>query len=302
MDAQHIRRTVVVGVDGSESALRATRWGAAEAGRRQVPLRLIIAFGWPADHHHGHPGRGRRYREVLLDRARAHLAEAAVVAGNEVPGLAIEQQLVVGSAIPVLGEEAHRAHLIVIGDRGMGRVEGLLVGSVAVALAAHAACPVVVVRGIERAPADASLPVVVGVDGSSTSEAAIAFAFDAAARRGVPLVAVHTWSDLAFDPSMAAMLLDWADVEADERQLLADRVSGWIEKYPNVPVEQVLTRDRPAPSLLERAAGAQLVVVGSRGRGEFTGLVLGSVSNALVHRAPCPVAIVRPDTTASPSA
>lgn len=297
MNAQQIRRTVVVGVDGSESALRAARWGAAEAGRRQLPLRLVLAFGWTPDHVLGQPGLAGRYRDVMLERAREQLAEAAAVAGLAAPGVTVEQQLVTGSPIEVLASEARRAQVVVIGDRGLSRIEGLLVGSVAIALVAGAPCPVVVVRGAERDPSEtASLPVVVGDDGCPTGEAAIAFAFEAASARNVSLLAVHAWADLVFDPSMA-MAVDWPALEAEKARLLAERLAGWAQKYPAVPVEQFIVRDSPAHSLLTRASEAQLVVVGSRGRGGLSGLVLGSVSNALVHRAPCPVVVVRPDPT-----
>jgi nucleotide-binding universal stress UspA family protein len=297
MAEQDERRTVVVGVDGSESATGAVRWGAAEAARRRVPLRLVIGFGWPEDVPGDFSHHGAAYRELLLGRCREHLAAAAAVAAEAQPGVAVEQQLIVGSAIAVLGAEARHAQLVVIGDRGMSRLEGVLVGSVAVALSARAPCPVVVVRWAEQGPAAGGpLPVVLGVDGSATSEAAIAFAFEAAAAREVPLVAVHTWSGMVFEPSAAPMAIDWDAIEDAERELLAGQLAGWSEKYPDTVVEQVVVRDRPAHVLLGRAARAQLVVVGSRGRGEVVGLVLGSVGNALVHRSPCPVAIVRPDT------
>lgn len=297
----HARRTVVVGVDGSEDALQAVRWGAAEAGRRHVPLRLVIAFGGTVEHGAARPDRDERYRAMLLDRDRDQLAEAAAVAANEVAGLAVEQQLVKGHPIAVLGTEADHAQLVVIGDRGLSRIDGLLVGSVAGALAGRTSCPVVVVPGRRRAGADqepsdlTSLPVLVGVDRSPACEAAIAFAFDAAAERGVSLVAVHTWSDWKIDPVIAP-LLEWDTIEADGRRLLAERMAVGEQKHPDVAVERVFTRDRPAHNLLERASRAQLLVIGSRGREEFAGLILGSVSNALLHRAPCPVAVVRPDT------
>ena len=297
MDAQHIRRTVVVGVDGSTSALRAVRWGAAEAARRQTPLRLVIAFGWTVHHVAARPGIEDSYRDTLLARAREQLAEAGRVAEGEGEGIEIETQLIEGSPIQVLGAEADRAQLLVIGDRGLTQVEGLLVGSVAIGMAAHASCPVVVVRGDERDPSEtASLPVLVGVDGSSTSDAAVGFAFEAAAARTVSLVAVHTWSDMMFDPSLAAVTIDWDAVEAAERRVPSEQVGGWAEKFPDVAVELLVRRDQPAHGLLAQAAGAQLVVVGSRGHGQFVGMVLSSVSNALVHRAPCPVAVVRTGT------
>jgi nucleotide-binding universal stress UspA family protein len=294
MDEQNIRQAVVVGVDGSDSALRAVRWGAAEAARRRTPLRLVIAFGWMVHHVAARPGIEGSYRDTLLARAREQLAEAGRVAEREGAGIEIEMQLVDGNPIQVLAAEADRAQLLVIGDRGLTSVEGLLVGSVAIGLAAHASCPVVVVRGDERDPSEvASLPVLVGVDGSSTSDAAIGFAFAAAAARKVSLVAVHTWSDMMFDPSLAGVVVDWDAVESEERRVLSEQVSGWADKFPDTSVELLVRRDQPAHSLLAQAARAQLVVVGSRGHGQFVGMVLGSVSNALVHHAPCPVAVVR---------
>jgi nucleotide-binding universal stress UspA family protein len=289
-------RSIVVGVNGSEQALRAVRWGAAEAERRHAPLRLVSAFAWVPDDSVGHSGLRERYREILLERTEIHLrgavAVAVAVAERENPGVEIDHQVMVGSPYAVLGSEARRSQLVVVGDRGLTRVEGLLAGSVVVELAAHAACPVVVVRGTERDPSESvALPVVVGIGGSPTSEAAVAFAYDAAAVRQVPLVAVHTWWCPVVDP-MTAPLLDWDALETEERQLLADRLGGWAEKYPDVRVEHLVSCGPPARSLLEQTAGAQLVVVGSRGRGELAGLVLGSVSNALVHRSACP--LVRP--------
>ena len=147
MDTQHIRRTVVVGVDGSTSALRAVRWGAAEAARRQEALRLVTAFAWMVHHLPARPGIEDSYRDTLLARAREHLADAGRVAEREGAGIEIETQLIEGSPIQVLGSEADRAQLLVLGDRGLTRVEGLLVGSVTIGLATHAACPVGVVRG-----------------------------------------------------------------------------------------------------------------------------------------------------------
>lgn len=296
MGTQDIHRSVVVGVDGSASALRAVRWGAAEAARRQVPLRLVIAFGWTLEHVAARPGLDGSYRDTLLARAQGQLVSAVEAARLEGLGIDVHSELVVGSPIQVLGAEARQAQLVVIGDRGLTRLEGLLVGSVAIGLAAHASCPVVVVRGDEREPSDPSLPVLVGVDGSATSDAAIGFAMEAAAARSVPLVALHTWSDMLFDPAMAVVMPSWDVLEAEERKMLADQVGVWSQKFPDVVVELLVTRDQPAHHLLERSARAQLVVVGSRGHGQVVGMALGSVSNALVHRARCPVAVVRPET------
>jgi nucleotide-binding universal stress UspA family protein len=300
MNAARAGRPIVAGVDGSESALEAVRWAAQEAQRRRAPLRLVTAFGWTSAHHLGDPGLGTDYLSVLLQKARDEVAAAAVAAAGVVPGLAVEQEVVTGFPVPVLSAEATRARLVVLGDRGLGGFTGLLVGSVAVALTTHAPCPVVVVRGpTPGASPPLEGPVVVGIDGSPTSEAALAFAYEAAYLRGVPLLAVHTWTDYLIESTTAAVL-DGDAIDADERRLLAERLAGWGEKYPDVSVQRLVTRYRPARTLVEQSEHAQLVVVGSRGRGGFAGLLLGSVSHALLHHAACPVAIVRPVTTGMP--
>jgi nucleotide-binding universal stress UspA family protein len=285
---------VVVGIDGSEPALRAVRWAAAEAARRKVPLRVVTAFDWIRNNPIGEIQLGASYRDIMLDQARRNLADAAAFAARAAEGIEVEQQLVVGFPMAVLTAESDLAQLVVIGDRGLGGVTGLLLGSVAAGLGAHAKAPLIVVRGDDADP-DPAAPVVVGVDGSPLSEAALAFAYEAAAVRGVPLVAVHTWRELVGDLDVAP-LLDWEAIEAEEREVLAERLAGWGEKYPDVPVQRILTKDRPAHALVEQSRRAQLVVVGSRGRGGFTGLLLGSVSHAVLHRSHCPVAVVRSAT------
>lgn len=295
MHAQLHRRTVVVGVDGSDQALHAVRWGAAEAERWRVPLRLVTAFGLLIDHAPDRLHTEDRYRRALLHRARRYLAEAAVEAAQQDRRIEVEQQLLVGHPLSVLVAESRPARLVVIGDRGQSRIEGLLLGSVAVGLAVHAHCPVIVVRGAgEEKPDAAAGPVVVGVDGSANGDAALAFAFEAAAVRHAPLVAVHAWADLMIDPLLRSAA-DLAEIEVTERELLVERLAGWVLKYPDVVVKQVVACSRPAGMLVEQASRAQLLVVGSRGRGEFSGMLLGSVSHAVLHRAPCPVAVVRPD-------
>lgn len=297
MDAQHVGPTIVVGVDGSPEALRAVRWAAAEAGRRHATLRLVTAYSLTDDHVVGLPGLGYRDRELLMERARAHLAVATAAATEACAGLTVQSDVVAGYPDGVLAVEARHAELLVVGDRGFGRVTSLIAGSVAVTLAASADCPVVVVHEREtedpaRSPVE-RLPVLVGVDGTPLSEAAIAFAFEAAAARGVDLIAMHTWSARITEDPVLDAITDWSAVETQERELLAERLAGWSEKYPDVAVRQRVTRGRPAHALLSEAGEAQLVVVGSRGHGEFAGLVLDSVSNQLVHRAPCPVVVVR---------
>ncbi|MFC7615699.1 universal stress protein [Actinokineospora soli] len=162
------------------------------------------------------------------------------------------------------------ACLVVLGSRGLGGFGGLLLGSTAVQVAAHARCPVVVVRG-ER-----SGDVVVGVDGSAHSVEAIAFAFGEAQRLGAGVVAVTAGSQ-----------------EDEAARALAESVAGWAERYPDVPVRRSVVRGHAARALVDAAADAALLVVGSRGAGGFRGMLLGSVSQGVLHHATCPVAIVR---------
>jgi nucleotide-binding universal stress UspA family protein len=139
--------------------------------------------------------------------------------------------------------------------------------------------------------------VVVGVDGSPTSEPALAMAFEEAAMRGAGLVAVHAWVEFTSETAYVSarqFLVDWNAVETREHEMLAERLAGWQEKYPDVEVRRVVTGGRPAKCLLDEADDAQLLVVGSRGRGGFTGMLLGSTSQALIHHAPCPLVVVRP--------
>jgi nucleotide-binding universal stress UspA family protein len=277
-----------VGVDGSEEALRAVRWAVPEARRRQATLRLVTAFAWTDDRMVGWPGLGQAaYGERLRAAAEHDLAAAASVAAQLDPDLPVEQDLVLGFPGGVLVDQARGAELLVVGDNGRGRLGSVLAGSVAVGVAAHAACPVVVVRGVEPQP-DERLPVVVGIDGTPLSEAAVAFAFEAASARRAPLVAVHTWVG-----PLIAELVDWQSAAVESEESLAERLAGWGAKYPDVHVQRVVARTSAARALLDQAARAQLVVVGSRGHGEMAGLLLDSVGNALVHSADCPVAIVR---------
>jgi nucleotide-binding universal stress UspA family protein len=175
-----------------------------------------------------------------------------------------------------------------LADAQGARIAALVAGSVAVGVSTQAACPVVVVRGEQH---DSTAPVLLGVDASPVGEAASAFAFEAAASRGVPVIAVHTWGNPPGDVRVAAQ---WRELADRAKRALAERLAGWTEKYPDVPVQRIVNHDRPARGLLELSEKAQLVVVGSRGYGELVGLILDSVSNAMVHGAACPVAVVRP--------
>jgi len=291
MDAQHAGLPIVVGVDGSDRALKAVRWAAVEAVQRNVQLHVVTAFAAAQNRSLSGTGLGDDQHEVMLDEARRQLAEAVAVA-EETDGVRASQELTVGFPVPVLLEASERAQLVVLGDRGHGGVSGLLVGSVATAMASRAACPVVLVRNDDLPADDRTRPVVVGVDGSPMSEGALAFGFAVASERGVPLVVVHAWQDLYID-SLTGAALDWDAIETEEHEVLAERLAGWGQKYPDVPVQRRVVWEGPAPTLIAESEGAQLVVVGSRGRGAAMSLLLGSVSHALLHRARCSVAVVR---------
>jgi len=271
-------------------------WAAAEAVRRGAELRLVRAFSWTTSKRPVRDGgRVAQYRDELLKIARGQVARAARIAADVRPEVAATTQVAIGAPIEVLGSEARRAQLLVLGDRGLGGLTGLLLGSVAVGLAAHGACPVVIVRGERGAAGNEESPVVVGIDDSSISEAALAFAFDAAAARGVGLVVVHAWSPTAIDDALAPVM-DWDAATAEEDALLAERLAGWEQKHPEVAVRRTVVRNGAVRSLVAASREAQLVVVGSRGRGNATGLLLGSVSHGVLHASHCPVAIVRPGT------
>jgi nucleotide-binding universal stress UspA family protein len=291
------RRPIVVGVDGSTVAEHAVRWAAEEAARCHLPLRLVHAHVWPLVVHPGLPQPPHDFDQALLEQAHGWLNDAAQVAHAAAPDIEVDTALRTAAAVPALLEESRAAQLVVTGSRGLGGFTGLLLGSTAVALAAHGHAPVVVVRGRTAEEPPQAGPVVVGVDGSPASDAAVGFAFDAASRRGAQLVAVHACSDLAGEGLFptALLVIDWAAVEAEEQRFLTQRLAPWQDKHPEVTVTTAPTRQTPTRALLDQAADAQLVVVGSRGRGGFAGLLLGSTSQALLHHAPCPVAVVRPD-------
>jgi len=290
---------VVVGVDGSASALHAVRWAAREARLRGAPLRLVHVCHLAPVRHPKQVPPPPEYRAAIIEEGRHWLTEAADAARHAAPGLSVITIWQTGAAAEVLVDESRDAQLMVLGSRGLGGFVSLLVGSVALALAAHGHCPVVVTRTstVADAPPEEG-PVVVGVDGSELSDAALTFAFEAAAARDVALVVVHTWHDvhLAGAWTLLPGTIDWDWLQSEEEDRLAERIAPWLEKFPHVEVRSVVARDRPARVLLEHAADARLVVVGSRGRGAFTGVGLGSVSQTLLHHAECPIAVARTRT------
>ncbi|MFG2026103.1 universal stress protein [Streptomyces sp. NPDC048825] len=286
---------VIVGVDGSASSLEAVDVAAREAHLRGAPLRIVHAFG----HAPGHlPTGGPPWSPAdhgLEPMTQGVLARAEERAYGVAPGMTITRSVVAGEALQVLEIESRSASLAVVGSRGLSGFSGLLLGSTAVHLATHGRCPLMVVRG-RPDPAGA---VVLAVDGSKAGEAAVEFAFAEAALRKAPLVALHvwnTWSERAYespgDP-LNAMVADVDQLREAEQHLLDETVTAWQKVFPQVAVERRLVRSRIRPALIDASRGAQLVVAGARGRGGFTGLLLGSVSQALLHHAHCPVTVVR---------
>lgn len=291
---------VVVAVDGSEASLNAVRWAANTATKRGIPLRIASSYTMPQFLYAEGMVPPKELYDDLQNETLEKIEEARSIAHESFPDLKIGHTVAEGSPIDMLLEMSHDVTMIVMGSRGMGGLSGMVMGSVSASVVSHAACPVVVVRD-DNAVNEANKygPVVVGVDGSEVSQKATEYAFEEANARSSELVAVHTWMDMQVQASLAglsAAQAEWADVEKEQGELLAERLSSFQEKYPDVPVKKVIARDRPVRALSDNSEGAQLLVVGSHGRGGFKGMLLGSTSRALLQSAPCPMMVVRPDS------
>ncbi|MEV0460084.1 universal stress protein [Catellatospora methionotrophica] len=279
---------VVVGVDGSASALGAVREATREAAWRGCGLRIVHAFIWPLMHVDTGPSELVPEGGLRHDAERV-LAEATKVAKAANGRVEVTADLVTGGPAGVLLGAARGARLLVLGDRGLGGFAGLLLGSVAVEVTAHCATPVLVVRG-ETRPG----PVVLGVDGSPGSAAAVREAFSEARQRDTEVLAVRVWHDAATTLSYSMPALYDADAaRTAEQQELDAAIDAVRKQHPEVRVRTRLVSGRTGRELLRLSEQAQLMVVGARGRGGFKGLLLGSVSQQLLHHAACPVLVVR---------
>lgn len=302
---------ILVGYDGSAQARAATRWALEEGARSGVPVHLISAFEWftggswigPG------PGPGTWSDEIPRREAERELREALAEARRSHPDVPADGEVLDGPPAMRLQERSARASLVVLGSRGHGGFTGLLTGSTTVAVAAHAHCPVVVVRGVEAEIAGRAGDVVLGVDGSAESLRALEFALIQAGGRGVPLRVLRTWQfpigawgtampgwNLAAAPGQTAGVppgYDPEEIRRAERQALDELLAQPRRDHPDVEVRPEVVLGSPAGTLIDATTTAQLVVVGSRGRGGFRGLLLGSVSQQVMHHAACPVAVVR---------
>ncbi|BAW07307.1 universal stress protein [Nocardia seriolae] len=292
--AQHqtLNPPIIVAVDGSAVSYQAVAWAALDAARHGCPLCIVTSICAPA----GPPPTAvlstAEIAELELDGERI-VGEATRIASETLPGEGVETSSVV-TPDPIIGyliDQSSQARMLVLGSRGLGALRRGPLGSVSSAVTHHAQCPVAVIHTTAAAdPVSARQPVLVGVDGTENSVPALALAFEEASLRKTGLTALHAWSDFS-GPYLP--MSGWETVAEQERATFGEEMAGFAERYPDVPVRRILVKDRPVRSLLEESEHAQLVVVGSHGRGGFTGMLLGSTSSALLHTVDCPILIVR---------
>ncbi|WP_326648148.1 MULTISPECIES: universal stress protein [unclassified Streptomyces] len=281
------RRHITVGVDPLKPSLLALAWAADEAVQRHLAVRLLLAV--PKEEHK-HTDVAHRevtpHHLALRKRGADSLASAASFVRARHPDLELTTHLIDGSPALSLCHESAKAHMIVLGTRRLSRAEEILSGgSIVVPVSAQADCPVVVVGDPEHITQEPPY-LVVGVDGSVSSRAAVAQALEEASLRGATLRAVWAW------PRPVFSLGDESAGFNERRRLLSESTAGWADKYSDVPVTHEVVRGHPVEELARSSEHALSVVVGRRGRGGYTGMRLGSVVHGLLHRAVCPVITV----------
>ncbi|TDD46943.1 universal stress protein [Nonomuraea terrae] len=276
---------IIVGVDGSVTARAAVEWAAHDAFRMRLPLRIVHAVDRTPYQISKYPDRP----DALLIEGARTLREAEALVHERRPTVEVTTRQVEGTPAAVLQEQAKEATELVIGSRGLGGFAGALLGSVSAHVAGHARCPVVVVPGGHR-PVYGE--VVVGVDDSPQCEPALAYAFEQAALRGATLRAVHAWQLLVPAFAMDAPY-DVDELRAAQHKVVGGRLEAAHARYPQVTVVESDVSATPVDALVEASGRADLLVVGSHGRGALGSMLLGSVSRGLLHHAHCPVAVVR---------
>jgi nucleotide-binding universal stress UspA family protein len=295
---------IVVGVDGSEGAAYALRWAVLESTLRDLPVVAVLAWGYLDQHfqtadHVFDPAYGESDALAALDGAvRDAIGEAAAAT--------VDRQVVCDLAARGLVEAAADAELLVVGARGLGGFRGLLLGSVSQQCLHHTRRPLAIVHPTGRAAenGDRVERIVVGVDGSPPAERALRWAMDEARVRRARVQVVHAWREpvsLVGAAPSATVTVDAAELEVAGHDILDGAVDAVDTAGLAHPPERVLVNGGPALAILDLAGGADLVVVGSRGRGGFAGLVLGSVSQQVAMHARCPVVVLPPRRAADAS-
>ncbi|MGJ6969377.1 universal stress protein [Streptosporangium sp. G11] len=280
---------IVVGADGSAPAMAAVQWAAEDAARSGAALRIVyVREPWKAPVPLSGIGEENDSADEYGYRV---LAAAAQRAWDHTSDIKITTALATGAVVERLKSESERADVLVVGSRGVGGFAGLALGSVGLGLAGHAAGPVVIVRAPVRT---AHGVIVVGFDGSEHSQVALEYAFARARQRGSRLRAVCAWQMPILSPYALGYSPVPGGVFADKAETARRLLAPYRERYPDVVVEESIVCDHPVRILSDASRQADLVVVGSRGLGGFSSAVLGSVSHGVLHRAHCPVAVVRP--------
>jgi nucleotide-binding universal stress UspA family protein len=276
---------IIVGVDESAIAAEALRWAVSEGALRSQPVTAVLAWGYLDQHHatQDHPF-DPDYHE---DDARAALA--ALVERALGPNATVEQRTICDLPARAVIEAGAGAELVVVGARGIGGFRGLLLGSVSRQVLHHAPCPVAVIHAplVQRPER-----IVVGVDGSDVSRAALAWAVEEGRLRHAPVVAVHAWHAAVGGLAYVTPVVDAEALEAAARQLLERELEAVDASGLPAPVERLIVIDSPAGAILDAAERATLIVVGKRGQGGFKELLLGSVSDQVTQHASCPVVLI----------
>lgn len=291
-----MNETVVIGYDGSPDAEAALAWGLATADRHRATVRIVQGFD-PSQHAlRIVGGRGADSAGVLYAQAQQQLKQAGDRSKDDHPHLDIRTVLEPALPDDLLIDESRTADIVVVGSRGQSRLSTLLAGSTALTVACRAHCTVVAVRSRP----DEELPgrgVVVGTDGSPIAEAAIGFAFHEAADLTAPLTVLHAWTDPITVPVLGSTIpmYDPIDYPREQQSLLVESLAGWADKFPHVEVRVRNIHGHPVSTLADASADAELLVVGCHGHSVLRGMVLGSVSQGVLHRASIPVAVVHLD-------
>jgi nucleotide-binding universal stress UspA family protein len=289
MDSTAPAGAIVVGVDSSPDSDRAVIWALGLAERTHQPVHFVHVQP-PAP-----PYVGDEQSQQLWEQAGRTVLDSAVAEAEQVHGVPVSAQTLntSGATAEALVEAGRDAAMLVLGARGHGGFTGLLMGSVSQHAARHASCPVVAVRAQADPRADR---VVVGVDDSDGAQDALAVAFELASRRKVGLTAVLAWhAPTLYERGTGVLPMrgDAGEHLSEQQQALARLLAPWQQKYPAVAVTPEVIPGHPGEVLTDASQRAALLVVGSRGRGAFTGMLLGSVGQAVLHRAACPVVIAR---------